>query len=425
MARPAGPEMPQMGKVDLRSPSQQSVQVSVVLPCYNEESNVAAEVERICQALDGSGYTYELIVVDDGSADRTWTELQGEAARRGAVRPVRFEVNGGPGTARRLGTERARGSVVVWTDADMTYPNERIPELFRVLDEDTSCDQVVGARTSEQGSLRIARAAAKWLIRKLAERLTGTTIPDLNSGFRAFRRRTALPYLHLLPPGFSCVTTITLAFLADQHCIRYVPVPYSPRSGRSKFRVVRDTYQYLLQVLAVTMYFSPLRVLMPVALFLLFLGTVMGIRGIIGKGGIFPESVMTFMSGLIVFSLALFGDLIAKSRYSTGAAPGHFPLGSWVRRARRSASRSGIHSGGRSTSTQRLTEPRSRSDENRAGARLSREPSAGPASAGRAFDRLSTETAGRRRTVRRREVGGGTAGSDGRAVPAARQPPQM
>src|SRR3954451_21413608 len=362
--------------VDLGPPAHGAIQVSVILPCFNEESNVAPEVERICRHLDDSGYVYELIVIDDGSTDGTWAEVQEQASLRPAVRPVRFGLNGGPGTARRLGTERARGAIVVWTDADMTYPNERIAEFVRILDEDPSCDQVVGARTAEQGTHRPARVAAKWIIRKLAERLTGTTIPDLNSGLRAFRRRTALPYLHLLPPGFSCVTTITLAFLADQHPVRYLPVSYSPRSGRSKFRVVRDSYRFLLQVLAVTMYFSPLRVLMPVALFLLGIGTAMSIWEIVVDGDVVLEAVMTFVGGLIVFSLALLGDLIAKSRHSTGAAPGHFPLASWARRTHGGASRSGFRRGVRSSAAQQLMEPRPPSEEDGAAARLVRDRSA-------------------------------------------------
>ena len=118
---------------------------------------------------------------------------------------------------------------------------------------------------------------AKWFIRKLAERLTNSQIPDLNSGLRAFRREVALPYLRLLPPGFSCVTTITLAFLSNQHDVRYVPIEYAKRAGTSKFKFVKDAYRYILQVLRMVMYFNPLKVLMPVALFLLGLGIAKGI----------------------------------------------------------------------------------------------------------------------------------------------------
>ncbi len=191
--------------------------VTIILPCYNEEGHVIAEVERISAAMDASGYSYELLAVDDASTDATLARLYEAQPRFPHMEIVPFRRNGGSGVVRRLGTERARGEIVVWTDADMTYPNEQIPELVQLLEKDPTIDQVVGARTSEQGTYKLLRVPAKWLIRKFAERLTGTKIPDLNSGLRAFRREVSLPYLRLLPPGFSCVTTITVAFLANQH----------------------------------------------------------------------------------------------------------------------------------------------------------------------------------------------------------------
>ena len=314
------------------------VQVTVVLPCYNEEEHVVAEVDRICRGLDASGYTYEVLVIDDGSTDRTWALLEEVARRRSTVWLLQFRRNGGPGTARRLGTQRAHGAVVVWTDADMTYANERIPEFVRMLDEDPSCDQVVGARTSEQGTCKLLRVPAKWMIRKLAERLAGAAIPDLNSGLRAFRREAALPYLWLLPPGFSCVTTITLAFLADQRHIRYLPVSYGRRSGRSKFRVVRDAYRYLLQVVALVMYFNPIRVLMPVAVALFVLGALKGGYEVVTVANVALETVVIVMTGIVVASLALVADLIVKSRCAVGEA-GHryLPLGISIQPHSRSA----------------------------------------------------------------------------------------
>ena len=188
--------------------------MTVILPWYNEEGHVIAEVERITRAMDDSGYSYELLAIDDGSTDGTL----------------------------------ARGEIVVWTDADMTYPNERIPELVRVLEKDPMVDQVVGARTSERGTYKVLRVPAKWFIRKFAERLTGVRIPDLNSGLRAFRREVAL------------------AFLSNNHEVQYVPIEYSTRAGKSKFRFVSDVYKYVLQILRMTMYFNPLKVLMPLAL---------------------------------------------------------------------------------------------------------------------------------------------------------------
>ena len=222
--------------------------VTIVLPCYNEQDHVLLEVERITAAMEASPYSYELLVIDDASTDRTLELLQTAAPKYPAMRLMPFRRNGGSGTARRIGTQQARGEIVVWTDADMTYPNERIPELVGVLADDPTFDQVVGARTSEAGTHKLLRVPAKWLIRKIAERLTNERIPDLNSGLRAFRRSVALPYLRLLPPGFSCVTTITLAFLSNQHDVYFMPIDYAKRSGTSKFHFVKDAYRYILQV---------------------------------------------------------------------------------------------------------------------------------------------------------------------------------
>jgi glycosyltransferase involved in cell wall biosynthesis len=292
--------------------------VTVVLPCYNEQDHVVDEVERICKALDASGHSYELLAVDDCSTDDTLARLTAAAARFPVMRVIPFAHNSGSGTVRRIGTQQARGDIVVWTDADMTYPNERIPELVAMLDADPTIDQVVGARTSEMGSHKLLRVPAKWFIRKVAERLTNTKIPDLNSGLRAFRREVSLPFLKLLPPGFSCVTTITIAFLSNQHNVRYVPIDYFKRAGKSKFKFLKDAYRYILQVLRMVMYFNPLKVLMPPALWLIGIGVIKGIVDQFLHPLYFAiNTVLIFVTGLIIASLALLADLIVRSRGDT------------------------------------------------------------------------------------------------------------
>jgi polyisoprenyl-phosphate glycosyltransferase len=292
-----------------------ALDVSVVLPCYNEEAHVLLEIERICAALDASPYSYELIAIDDASSDLTLEVLRKAEASFPMLKVVAFHRNGGAGTVRRIGTRMARGEVVVWTDADMTYPNERIPEFVRQLEHNLTIDQVVGARRTEEGSHKLLRIPAKWAIRKVAEWLTEQPIPDLNSGLRAFRREVSLPYLRLLPAGFSCVTTITMAFLSNQHDIAYVPIEYGKRSGRSKFRFVSDAYRYILQVLRMVMYFNPLKALMPLALWLVAIGVGKGVVDIVTHPvRVATNTLLIFLSGLIIGSLALLADLIVRSR---------------------------------------------------------------------------------------------------------------
>jgi glycosyltransferase involved in cell wall biosynthesis len=295
-----------------------TLDVTVVLPCYNEQDHVMQEIERITVAMDASGYSYELLVIDDKSTDNTLAVLQDALPRFPHMRLMPFRTNGGSGTARRIGTREAFGKVVVWTDADMTYPNERIPEFVRYLHENPGVDQVVGARTTEEGTHKFLRVPAKWVIRKFAEKLSATKIPDLNSGLRAFRRDVSLPYLRLLPPGFSCVTTITMSFLSNQHPVDYLPIDYAKRAGTSKFHFVKDAYRYILQVLRMVMYFNPIKVLMPIALTLLGLSFVKGVVDVIRYNfGITTNAVLLFISGLLIFTLALLADLIVRSRGET------------------------------------------------------------------------------------------------------------
>lgn len=280
--------------------------VSVILPVYNEKGHLHAEIDRIREALDQSHYRYEIVVVDDGSNDGS-----GEALKEiEGIRLLQFATNRGSGSARKYGTKAARGRVVVWTDVDMTYPNDRIPELVKELD---GHDQVVGARTSEQGTAKFARVPAKFMIRKLASYLTETDIPDLNSGLRAFRRDVALQYLHLLPTGFSCVTTITMSFLANGYSVKYVPIEYRPRAGESKFHWYRDTKRYLIQVIRLVLSYNPLRVFVPVGLALVLLGAVkLGFDLVDQDFRVATNTLLVLFAALQVLSIGLLADLFVR-----------------------------------------------------------------------------------------------------------------
>jgi glycosyltransferase involved in cell wall biosynthesis len=190
--------------------------VSVVLPVYNEKGHLRAEIDRVRAALTASRFSFEIIVVDDGSSDGSEKELPTIPD----ITLIRHRQNQGSGSARRTGTTAARGRIVVWTDVDMTYPNDLIPELVEAMD---GYDHIVGWRQSEEGTLKFLRTPAKWIIRKLASYLSETDIKDLNSGLRAFRRDVAMQYVHELPKGFSCVTTLTMSFLGNGYKIAFFP----------------------------------------------------------------------------------------------------------------------------------------------------------------------------------------------------------
>ncbi|MTV27249.1 glycosyltransferase family 2 protein [Nitriliruptoraceae bacterium ZYF776] len=291
------------------------IEVTVVLPVFNEVEHVRQEIDRIRDGLEASGKTFEILVVDDASTDGS-TELLRTIP---GIELIVLPRNRGSGYVRRIGTERARGEVVVWTDADMTYPNHEIAALVDHLDD--GYDQVVGARTSEKGTHRWARVPAKFLIRKLASYLVQERIPDLNSGFRAFKRSVALPYLHLLPRGFSCVTTITLAFLANAHLVGYVPIEYAERSGRSKFHWRVDTARYIQQVVRMVMTFNPLRVFLPVGGALMAGAFGKLIYDIVTKDGrITTNAVILVVVSFQVIAIGLLADLVTRVMAPRSAA---------------------------------------------------------------------------------------------------------
>ncbi|MGH2793097.1 MAG: glycosyltransferase family 2 protein [Actinomycetota bacterium] len=280
--------------------------VSVILPVYNEKGHLAEEVRRIRAALDASSYSYEIIVVDDGSTDGSGEAL----ASIEGIRLIRFSHNRGTGSARKAGTRAARGQLVVWTDVDMTYPNDEIPRLVK---EAEGYDQVVGARTSEQGTAKLVRMPAKWFIRKLASYLVRTPIPDLNSGLRVFRRDVALQYLHLLPRGFSCVSTITLTFLSNGYSVRYMPIDYFPRAGRSKFHWWSDTREYLTQVVRMVLSYDPLRVFLPIGLVLTLTGLGKFTYDWATKDfRITTNTLLLLFAAFQVFAIGLLADLVVR-----------------------------------------------------------------------------------------------------------------
>ena len=281
--------------------------VSIVIPVYNEEQAIGDDLDLIIKTMEATNYDYEIIVVDDGSTDSS-ADI---ARQRSQVRLIRHPYNRGTGAARTTGVEQAKGDVIVMTDGDGTYPNQDIPRLLGYMDE---YDMVVGARRRESGTLRWLRSPVKHLIRLLASYLVGIRIPDLNSGFRAFKKDLARKYLSILPRTHSWVSTITIAFLSDGHTVKHVPIDYYPRKGRSTFRPVADTYNYLSLVARTIMYFDPLKVLLPVALLLGTVAVAKLVRDLVTYRTFYipGDTLLIVFVAAQVFVIGLLADLIVR-----------------------------------------------------------------------------------------------------------------
>lgn len=276
--------------------------ISFVLPAYNEAEAIGRELDTIRDALKKTGHPFEIIVVDDGSKDDT-----ARIAQSKDVRVLKHAVNRGVGAARKTGVLAAKGEVIVTSDADGTYPHESIPKLLERIHDH---DMVVGARVGMKVEEPFYRLWPKNMIRKLASRLSGVNIQDLNSGLRVFKKSVAVRYLSLLPEGHSWESTITLAFLCNGHSVNYVPIDYFRRKGGSStFHPFEDTYSMILLIIRTVMYFNPLRVLLPLSLlFLLGSGIKMVYDWIIYHhiGGV---DVSLFITGVLIGVLGFLADL--------------------------------------------------------------------------------------------------------------------
>ena len=242
---------------------QPSDPVSVVIPAFNEENAVFDEVKAVARVLRSRGIEHEVIVVDDGSTDRT-----AERARAAGARVLSHRENRGYGASLKSGIRAAKYEVIVITDADGTYPSDQIPALLAKLEQ---ADMAVGARVGKTVRIPLIRRPAKWMLGALAKYIAGRNIPDLNSGLRAFRRGCVEQYFSILSNRFSFTTTSTLALFADDYRIVYHPINYYARIGKSKI-TPWHFMDFVILVLRMAMFFQPLRVFLPLSLGFGFVG---------------------------------------------------------------------------------------------------------------------------------------------------------
>lgn len=285
--------------------------VTLVVPAYNEEDGIEGVVRRL-SSLD-LGVPLELLVVEDGSTDRTRQRLAELEAQVPCLRVLEHGYNRGYGAALKTGFQAAAHEVVVITDADGTYPEDRIGELLARVD--AGAEMAVGARIGANVHIPLIRRPAKWALRRLASYLAGVRIPDLNSGLRAFRRELVLKYLGILPDGFSFTTTITLASLTNGHRVEYVTIDYAPRSGRSKIKPIQDTLRFTALILRTVLYFNPLKVFFPVfgMLLVLLAGSLYYDIALMPDGpNLSDKTVIVFLAAVQVLTLGLVADLIDK-----------------------------------------------------------------------------------------------------------------
>ncbi len=285
----------------------QKQNISIIIPVYNEEKAIGKVIDDVKKAMDQTNDSYEILVVDDASTDKSV-----EIAKSKNVKVIERPINRGSGAARKTGIINAKGKIIVMLDGDETYNANDIPKM---LSHFPKYDQVNGARTKEKGTIKVFRVPAKWFIRKLACYLSNTNIPDLNTGLKAFKKNIMMKYLWVIPDGFSCVTSMTLAFLTNGHPIKYIPTTYCKRIGKSKFHPIKDTLQYFQTVIRMIIYFNPLKIFVPVGLLLFFSGIIILFCSYFFAPAVMDiTTIILIVSSFQILAIGMIADLVVKSK---------------------------------------------------------------------------------------------------------------
>lgn len=292
-----------------------STSLSILVPVYNEEQAIQATLEKIQAACRSAQLSYELIVINDGSTDKTAERLPKNLGS--FIRVLTHWKNRGYGASLKTGLRHASGEWVAIIDADGTYDPADLVRLYQLAVQ-RDLDMLVGDRRSHIAAVPWYRRPGKTIINLLVRFLLWQRIPDINSGLRMFRRSMAEKFIHLYPEGFSFTVTITLAAITSNFLVAWEPIAYHKRIGTSQMNFWRGLLHtfpnFLVLVIRIITYFKPLRFfLVPAAVFFL-IGAGNLVRTLVYEHNVSDASLLLLLVSVQVGLMGLLADVVVKSR---------------------------------------------------------------------------------------------------------------
>lgn len=281
--------------------------ISVVIPVFNEGGAISLTLKRLFETIEQLKHlSFEIIVVNDSSTDGTSSILLDFKK----ITVLNNPYNLGYGASLKRGIREAKGKWIFIVDADGTYPIDSLPQLTAHMNE---YDMVVGARTTATNEDQSSRRPAKAFLNWVASYLADMRIPDLNSGMRLFKKDLCLEFWSFYPQRFSFTSTITMAFVKSGYTIKYVPIDYFRRSGRSSI-VPTDFFKFLAIICRIAFYFEPMKFFVPPSLIAVAIGLIKGSYDLYTQNFVGNFSIFLMVAGFLLVILALLADLISKRR---------------------------------------------------------------------------------------------------------------
>ena len=279
--------------------------ISIVIPVFNEEEVILNTLNEIHSLIRGK-FFYEIIVINDGSSDETGKIV----SNYNDITLINRDKNRGYGFSIKEGIKKAKGDAILIIDADGSYPIEKIPVL---IDEYIlNHGMVVGERSGEKVSLSLFNRFAKLILKTLIYILTSKWIKDINSGLRIFDKRIVKKYSGIIPDGFSLTTTLTVASMIENVNVKFIPINYHKRVGKSKISPIKDFLNFIILIVKIISFFKPLRFYFPIAAFFLVTAITRAIRDIFLFNSIETAAVLLFMISIQTFFFGLLAELIVN-----------------------------------------------------------------------------------------------------------------
>lgn len=282
--------------------------ISVIVPVYNEESGVIESLQRLCKAIDGL-CEYEIVLVNDGSTDCTLEKAKSCNIKNFSI--INHIENLGYGKSLSDGILAAKYDCVAIIDGDGSYPAESLRELLQYYPQ---YDMVVGARRGKEYRKGIFKRPARILFQYLVEYASGRKVPDVNSGLRIFKKNIVMRFQDSLCTGFSFTTTLTLLFLLNHYFVKYVPIDYMKREGKSKVRHFKDTLRAGQIIVEAILYYNPIKLFLLIAAFNSIIGMLIGITNyfFIRADFLSTASAVCIASFIPIFVAGLIADQLKK-----------------------------------------------------------------------------------------------------------------
>jgi len=287
---------------------------SIIIPAYNEGDVIKQVLLDIQNTMARAGTNYEILVIDDGSTDNTAEEAHGAG-----VIVIQHPYNIGYGAALKTGIRRAKGAYLITIDSDGQHDPNDIP---RLMNEIGKFDMVVGNRTQKSDTEK-HRDFANFIFNSFASYIAGRRIDDLTSGLRVMKTQIVKKFLYLLPNTFSCSSTMTLANIHAGYSLKYMPIKVRKRQGKgkSKIKPINDGFRFLLLILRIAVFYSPLKIFLPISLSIFLLGLGYGLFRIFIWGVNYGQTSSLLMStAVLILMVGLVSEQIAQLRFNQSEA---------------------------------------------------------------------------------------------------------